>query len=287
MASRIATGSVQDEFSRRLTKFDLSEQEAQCYYYILTNGPTTASSLAETLCVNCEEIQHTLTTLIEADMVRPSLQSPTKYVAAEVGTAFELALRKHESELREMERRKQKLEKLFRQQHFRPSGDVGAFKILKSVKGVITTSLSTLVSAEKEWIAVVPPIMTVFSSLFVIEGDKEFLGRGGRVRFITDISYRMVEVIREHLDAGIEVRHFDKYSGLLFCVFDGRIGMSAINVADLTRVSLSVPVSVLWTDDPTYAQYLTSTFELLWEQSVPAEKRIQELLEQGPLQLTN
>ncbi len=287
MASRIATGSAQDDFSRHLTKFDLSEQEAQCYYYILTNGPTTASSLAETLRVNCDDIQHTLTALIDADMVRPSLQSPTRYVAVELETALESALRKHESELREMERRKQKLEKLSRQQHSRPPDDVGAFKILKSVKGVITTSLSTLASAEKEWIAVVPPIMTVFSSLFVIEGDREFLSRGGRVRFITDISYRMVEVIREHLDAGMEVRHFDKYSGLLFCVFDERIGMSVINAADLTRVSFSVPVSVLWTDDPTYAQYLTSTFELLWEQSVPAEKRIQELLEQGPLQLTN
>ncbi|MDD1720874.1 MAG: hypothetical protein LUP95_02705, partial [Euryarchaeota archaeon] len=116
------------------------------------------------------------------------------------------------------------------------------------------------------------------------EGDKEFLDRGGRIRFITDITYPYVELIRQHLDAGMEVRHFDKYSGLLFCVFDGKIGVSGINVAELTRVSLSVPVSVLWTDDPTYAQYMTSTFELLWQQSVPAEERIEELLKQAPPQ---
>ncbi len=67
---------------------------------------------------------------------------------------------------------------------------------------------------------------------------------------------------------------------LLFGVFDGKIGMSAINASDITRVSLSVPVSVLWTDDATYAQYLTSTFDLLWQQSQPAEERIKELLEQ-------
>jgi hypothetical protein len=33
-------------------------------------------------------------------------------------------------------------------------------------------------------------------------------------------------------------------------------------------------VSVLWIDDRTYAQYLASTFELLWQQSIPAEQRI-------------
>ncbi|MGZ7133389.1 MAG: hypothetical protein ACXVH4_01495, partial [Halobacteriota archaeon] len=90
---------------------------------------------------------------------------------------------------------------------------------------------------------------------------------------------------REHLDAGMEVRHFDKYSGLMFFVFDGKIGMSVINVADLKRASLSEPVSVLWTDDPAYAQYLVSTFEMVWQQSIPAEERIQELLKQGPPQI--
>jgi hypothetical protein len=150
---------------------------------------------------------------------------------------------------------------------------------------VVTVTLSALASAEKEWFAVVPPILTVFSSLFFVEDDNQFIDRGGRIRFITDITYPYVELIQEHLDAGVEVRHFDKYSGLLFCVFDGKIGMSAINAADLKRVSLSQLVSVLWSDDRTYAQYLVSTFQVFWQQSIPAEQRIQELLAQGPPQV--
>jgi hypothetical protein len=59
--------------------------------------------------------------------------------------------------------------------------------------------------------------------------------------------------------------------------------MSVIN-ADLKRVSLDEPVSVLWTDDPAYAQYLVSTFEILWEWSIPAAERIEELLKEGPPQ---
>jgi hypothetical protein len=41
---------------------------------------------------------------------------------------------------------------------------------------------------------------------------------------------------------------------------------------------------MIYTDDPTYASYLEATFEMLWKQSVPAEERIKELLEQGPPQ---
>jgi hypothetical protein len=47
-------------------------------------------------------------------------------------------------------------------------------------------------------------------------------------------------------------------------------------------VSLDETISALLTDDPKYAEYLTSTFEFLWEQSIPAAQRIEELLKEGP-----
>lgn len=273
-----------DAFITHLIGFGLTEKEAECYFYLLKYGPKTPSPLAKSLRTYREDVHRTLTTLIDKGMVRPSLDSPTLYTAVELETALQSALKKHESEMREMEQRKRQLEELARQQRFRPSDEVSTFKILKSAKEVLTVSLSALASAKKEWIAVVPPIATVFSSLFVIEEDKEFIGRGGRIRIITDITYPYIESIREHLEAGMEVRHFEKYSGLLFFVFDEKICLNVINAADLKRVSLSELVSVLWTDDPAYAQYLISTFELLWEQAIPAEQRLQELLKQGPPQ---
>jgi hypothetical protein len=39
---------------------------------------------------------------------------------------------------------------------------------------------------------------------------------------------------------------------------------------------------MLWTDDPTYAEYLTGTFEVLWEKSIPAAEQIQKLSARGP-----
>ncbi|MGZ7131243.1 MAG: TrmB family transcriptional regulator [Halobacteriota archaeon] len=263
-------------------QFGLSKKEAQLNFHLLRYGPKTPSPLAKSLKTYREDIHRTLYTLMDKGMVRPSLDAPTVYTAVDLDSALEAALKRQESEMREMEVRKRELQELSKAERFRPSDEVSTYKILKSMKEVVTITLSSLASAEREWFAVVPSILTVFSSLFFVEDDKKFIDRGGRIRFITDITYPYVEVIQEHLKVGMEVRHFDKYSGILFCVFDGKICESAINVADLKGASLSQMVSVLLSDDPTYAQYLISTFDLLWEQSVPAEQRIQELLKQGP-----
>ena len=57
----------------------------------------------------------------------------------------------------------------------------------------------------------------------------------------------------------------------MYTVFDGKISISAIN-AELTRFSLDEPMKALYVEDRTYARYLTTTFEILWEQSLPAEE---------------
>ncbi len=92
--------------------------------------------------------------------------------------------------------------------------------------------------------------------------------------------------MQELLDIGEDVRHFDWYRGIYFGVLDRRITLTAINVdlaihEDVWRISLDDPISMLWTNDLTYAEYLASTFEVLWEQAVPAKERIEELLKEG------
>jgi sugar-specific transcriptional regulator TrmB len=271
------------EFITKLIGFGLSEKEAQLYLHLLKYGPKPPSLLAKSLKTYREDVYRTLTGLIDKGMVNPSLETPTVYAAVDLDIVLDAALKKHETELREMEMRKIELQELSQQQRFRLSDEFSTFKILKRTGDVLTVALSTLNSIEKEWVAVIPAIATVFSSLYNLEEDKKFLDRGGTIRFITDITYPYVELIQQHLDMEMEVHHFDKYTGLLFFVFDKKISMSGINV-DVKRVSLNEPVSVLYTDDLVYADYLISTFELLWEQSIPAAQRIEELLKEGPPQ---
>jgi sugar-specific transcriptional regulator TrmB len=215
-------------------------------------------------------------------MVRPSLDAPTTYTAVDIDTALETALKKHESELREMEEKKRELHELSQQhQRFRPAEEVSTFKIIKSIKELVAVGISLINSAQDEWLIATPAFLTVVASLFrVNEAAQDFINRGGKVRVIVDISYQVIQPVQEMMAIGEEVRHIDRH-GITFVVFDRKTSISAIN-AEVKRISLNEPVSGLWTDDPAYAQYLISTFEMLWRQSIPAEQRIQELLMQSP-----
>jgi hypothetical protein len=141
--------------------------------------------------------------------------------------------------------------------------------------------MPALATTVEEWINVTAPIFLVIASLYIIEDEKHFIDRGGKIKVITDFSYPYIETVQQLLDIGNDVRQLTGYQGIMFSVFDRKISTSAINV-DINRISLDTLMTLLWTDDPTYAEYLAATFELLWEQSVPAAQRIEELLKEGP-----
>jgi len=273
----------EDGFIAPLTGFGLTEKEAQCYFYLLKYGPKTPSPLARSLKTYREDVHRTLASLVDKSMVRPSLDSPTLYTAVEPEDALESALRTHEAELHEMERRKRELEALAQQQRFRPSDEVSTFKIIKTLKEYLTLVMPLITSLETEWLGAVSDAAVVVASQFGVNPfTKEFIERGGRVRFVVNVTYPIIDMTRELLDIGIEVRHSDQL-GILFTVFDRRICISAIN-AELSHFRLDEPLTALYTEDRTYAQYLLTTFETLWNQSNPAEERIGELLKLGPPQ---
>ncbi|MGZ4929055.1 MAG: TrmB family transcriptional regulator [Halobacteriota archaeon] len=270
-------------FITHLMDFGLTEKEAQCYFYLLKYGPKTPSPLAKSLKTYREDIFRTLQSLIDKGMVRPSLDSPTLYTAVELETALESVLKLQENELRKMEQRKRELEELASEQRFRPTDDVSTFKIIKNLKEFAATVIPILASLENEWLNIVPARAAVVWSQFgMLPYMQEFIERGGKQYTVIDVTYPIIETVNKLIDMGADVRHFGN-TGLAYNVFDSKISISAIN-AELTRFSPNEPIALLWTDDRAYARYLTSTFETLWQQSVPAGGRIHELLEQGPPQ---
>jgi len=272
----------EDDFIARLIGFGLTEKEAQCYFHLLKYGSKAPSSLAKSLNTYREDVHRTLNSLIEKGMVRPSLGSPTIYTAVTIEIALESALRKHESEMREMEMKKRELQEIAQQQRFSPSDEVGAFKILKTVKEIISTATPILQSTEQEFLWIAPKSALLSASIFGINDVvQELTKRGGTTRGITDITYDTIRLVQEVLDVGEKVHHFDGYRGMFYTVFDRKHCISAINI-NIEHHKPDEPATMLYTDDPVYARYLVSTFELMWQQSIPAEERIQELLGQAP-----
>jgi hypothetical protein len=109
-----------------------------------------------------------------------------------------------------------------------------------------------------------------------------FIQKGGYIRGVSDISNPYIDAVREHLDIGQSMCHSEKYQGVFIVVGGKRKSISSISV-DGESLSIDTPVVALWSDNPTYAEYLMSTFEIAWEQAVPAAQRIEEMLNEGPL----
>lgn len=269
------------EFITRLIGFGFSEREARLYFHLLKYGPKSISLLAKSLKTYQEDVHRMLAELINKGVVSSSLETPTVYTAVDLDVALDVALKKRESELRELERKKQELQEISKQQGFSPSDEFPTFKIIKSIKEFVAISIPLVTSSKEQILFVVPRDAVIISSLYgVIKAAKMFIERGGTIRGICDISLPIVELTQGILDIGVDIRHYDQYRGIYFAVADRKTCISVVNV-DIRRVSLDEPVTMLWTDDTTYAYYLTSTFELLWVQSIPAAQRIEELLKEG------
>jgi len=86
--------------------------------------------------------------------------------------------------------------------------------------------------------------------------------------------------VRQLLDIGEDVRHVDNSQEVLIFVRDKMESVSSIN-AVTNELLLNDQIVAFWSEGPTYAEYLLSHFDQAWAQSVDAQERIRELLEQG------
>ncbi|MGZ7162455.1 MAG: hypothetical protein ACXVI8_07375 [Halobacteriota archaeon] len=93
--------------------------------------------------------------------------------------ALGAALKKHEAELRELEAPRRELKELAKRQRFSPSDEVSTFKIIKSLKELLTLVFPILTSLKEEWLSVVPPpAAVVFSQFGLLQFTQEFIERG-------------------------------------------------------------------------------------------------------------
>jgi len=119
--------------------------------------------------------------------------------------------------------------------------------------------------------------ISILSTSGILEHCINAVERGVRVRFVTEILPRNISSVREALAGGIEVRHFDNYAGMRYLVADTRESLTTITF-DALRHGKDASDTAFWTNSPEFAQYLESSFEILWNDGVEAAQRVDAVL---------
>ncbi len=151
--------------------------------------------------------------------------------------------------------------------------------IIRDVKDVLAAALQILESAQEEVAWLIPASVNSLSiTVGFVEAVRAFIEKGGVSRGVVQMSPANVEEIKMFLNAGENIRHSDETHEVFMYVGDKQKSISALNIG-IDEYTLDTPVTAFWSEDPTYAEYLLTSFENAWAHAVPAEKRIQELFE--------
>jgi len=151
--------------------------------------------------------------------------------------------------------------------------------VITSVKDVLAAALGIVESAQKEVVWVIPASINTLSLTYGgVEKIKAFIQNGGSSRGVVQISPANITEIQMFLDAGEDIRHSDEVHEVFMFVGDKQQSISSLNIG-VKEFTIDTPVTAFWSEDPTFAEYLLTSFEKVWSEAVPAEERIQELLE--------
>ncbi len=153
--------------------------------------------------------------------------------------------------------------------------------VINSVQDALAAALQILESAQEEVVWLIPASVNSLSLAYGgVEKVRAFTQQGGVSRGVVQVSPANVKEIQLVWDAGEDIRHSDEVHEVFMYVGDRQHSISSLNTG-VTEYTLDTPVTAFWSEDPTYAAYLLTSFENAWAHAVPAEKRIQELLEQA------
>ncbi len=149
--------------------------------------------------------------------------------------------------------------------------------VVSGVEDTVAAVTEIRKSAKDEVIWIVhPSLLTLSFDYDILELAKRFIRDGGVIRGVTTISRDSLDTVRAVLNIGEDVRHSDSLSEVFMYIGDLQHSISSINVG-VNEYMPGTPLICFRSDDPTYAEYLLTSFENAWAYATPAEKRIQEL----------
>jgi sugar-specific transcriptional regulator TrmB len=275
----------EDTFITRLIGFGLSQKEARLYHHLLKYGAKPPAVIARHMRTYRKDVHRTLNSLIDKGVVAKSLSAPTVYAAVDLDTALGSAVKRHESELREMEARKLELVELaeaMAMERAPPAPAEGcSYRMLRGPNEINTVSIELLSRATSDISALLPgAVVPIFNRIGILDMVPDVARHGVRMRLLTDISHANLESVRYALEHDVELRHVEPSGGVQFAVHDGQRNFVFIRF-DPIRGVRDTSVAAFLCESPTYARQLMCHYELVWEQAVDGAERIRALVESG------
>ncbi len=119
-----------------------------------------------------------------------------------------------------------------------------------------------------------------FTRSFLYDATKRLLERSSKgshkgVRYITNINSENIDLVKEFLDLGMQVRHVKSPQPMSFGISEKEMGATV----ELLQGDRMVQ-SLLLSNEPLYVKHFQSIFEGLWKGGIDAAERIREI-EQG------
>ena len=104
--------------------------------------------------------------------------------------------------------------------------------------------------------------------------DKQKRGEHKGIRYITYIDDQNLNLVKQYLDCGMEVRHVQNLPPMSFGISDKKIAVTIEKMEEDKLVQ-----SLLLSNDPHYLNHFASVFHELWENGIDAVVRIKEIEE--------
>ena len=145
----------------------------------------------------------------------------------------------------------------------------GEKEVVRQMAKMIDPSDEIVVCMTPSGVGMVLDSLAESISLAAIESSQ---GGLGRIRWLTCVEERDVELAEACLGLGIQVRHTSRMPPLSFVCSMSEILASIQSLGERTLFQ-----NVLSSDDPAYVGHFRSLFKEMWEDGVDARKRIEEI----------
>ena len=275
------------DITKFLQTLGFSKREVQIYIFLAKAGVQTTSFVAKRLKMERVQAYRTFKKLQEKGFIEATLERPTRFTVVPFEKLFDDSLETRKSELTSLSDQKGELMVAWRTVSA-PEAEyaVAKFSIITGKKKIHLKMLNMVEEANKSLLGLTSGAGLVQEDLAGVYDSIEHPSKKGGVhtRMLTEIfpeNLRVVESMDKNFNAGktdIECHHmrFDSKLFPSFLIKDDEEALLYSMSGDLAPL-LTLEEEGLWINDRMFISILKGFFSQMWETSVDASERIEEL----------